>query len=105
MENNLKEVMERLEKEISSLDGSISNKYWIIQGLHKAWEICHKVDDESNDKQEVIKLNNSYKLLKKFKLYYDKVENNIKYPDSHDDRVVSEFITEELINNGKNEKD
>lgn len=58
-------------------------------------------DDESNDKQEVIKLNNSYQLLKKFKLYYDKVENNIKYSDSHDDRVVSEFITEELINNGK----
>ena len=101
MKNNLKEVVEMIEKEMCSLDGSISNKYWIIQGLHKAWEICHKVDDESNDKQEVIKLNNSYQLLKKFKLYYDKVENNIKYSDSHDDRVVSEFITEELVNNGK----
>lgn len=101
----LKEAISRIEQEMKSLDGSISNKYWIIQGLHKAWEICHKVDDESNDKQEVIKLNNSYKLLKRFKIYYDKVENNIKYPDSHDDRVVSEFITEELINNGKNEKD
>ena len=97
----LKEAISRIEQEMKSLDGSISNKYWIIQGLHKALEICHKVDDESNDKQEVIKLNNSYQLLKKFKLYYDKVENNIKYSDSHDDRVVSEFITEELINNGK----
>ena len=96
MENNLKEVMKIIEKEMRSLDGSISNKYWIIQGLHKAWEICHKFDDESNDKQDVIKLNNSYKLLKKFKIYYDTVENNIKYSDSHDDRVVSEFITEEL---------
>ena len=54
------------------------------------------------DKQDVIKINNSYELLKKFKLYYDKVENNIKYSDSHDDRVVSEFITEELRNIGKN---
>lgn len=100
MENNLKEVMGMIEKEMRSLDGSISNKYWIIQGLHKAWEICHKVDDESNDKQDVIKINNSYKLLKRFKIYYDKVENNIQFSDSHHDRVVSEFITEELRNNG-----
>ena len=96
MKNILKEVIERLEKEMNSLDGSISNKYWVIQGLHKAWEICHKVDDESKDKQKIITSNNSYEILKKFKIYYDVVENNIKFPDSHDDRVVSEFITKEM---------
>lgn len=42
----IKEAILRIEKEMKSLDGSISNKYWIIQGLHKAWEICHKVNDE-----------------------------------------------------------
>lgn len=42
----IKEIILRLEKEISNLDGSIEKEYWMIQGLHKAWEICHKVDDE-----------------------------------------------------------
>lgn len=47
----IKEAISRIEKEMKSLDGSITNKYWIIQGLHKAWEICHKV--EENFKQQL----------------------------------------------------
>ena len=47
----LKEAISRIEQEMKSLDGSISNKYWIIQGLHKAWEICHNVDEELSSKE------------------------------------------------------
>ncbi len=92
----IKEAILRIEKEMKTLDGSISNKYWIIQGLHKAWEICHKVEDESNNSQDLVKLNNSFELLKKFKIYYDKVDGNIKLPYSHDERIVRDFITDEI---------
>ena len=92
----LKEVILRIEKEMKNLDGSVSNKYWIIQGLHKAWEICHKIEDESNNSQDLVKLNNSFELLKKFKVYYDKVDGNIKLPDSHDEKIVRDFITDEI---------
>lgn len=47
----LKEAISRIEQEMKNLDGSISNKYWIIQGLHKAWEICHNVDEELSSKE------------------------------------------------------
>lgn len=92
----IKEAILRIEKEMKSLDGSISNKYWIIQGLHKAWEICHKIEDESNNSEDLVKLNNSFDLLKKFKIYYDKVDGNIKMTDSHDERIVRDFITDEI---------
>ena len=48
----IKEVIIRLEKEMSDLDGSIEKEYWMIQGLNKAWEICHKVDDEETTTQD-----------------------------------------------------
>lgn len=92
----LKEAISRIEKETKSLDGSISNKYWIIQGLNKAVEICQNVQDESNNSQDLLKLNNSFGLLKKFKIYYDKVDGNIKMSDSHDERIVRDFITDEI---------
>lgn len=92
----LKEAISRIEQEMKSLDGSISNKYWIIQGLHKAWEICHKVDDESKQSKQILELNNSFELLKKFKIYYDKVDGSIKMTDSHDERIVRDFITDEI---------
>ena len=92
----IKEAILRIEKEMENLDGSISNKYWIIQGIHKAWEICHKIEDESNNSQDLVKLNNSFELLKRFKIYYDKVDGNIKFPGSHDERIVRDFITDEI---------
>ena len=92
----IKEVISRIENEMKSLDGSVSNKYWIIQGLHKAWEICHKVEDETNNTKDLLQLNNSFELLKKFKIYYDKVDGNIKMTDSHDERIVRDFITDEI---------
>ena len=48
----VKEVILRLEKEMSNLDGRIGKEYWMIQGLNKAWEICHKVDDEKTITQD-----------------------------------------------------
>ena len=103
MTKELKEAISRIEQEMKSLDGSISNKYWIIQGLHKAWEICHKVEDESKQSKQILELNNSFDLLKKFKIYYDKVDGNIIFSDSHHERIVGGFITEEINNIGKNE--
>lgn len=48
----IKEIILRLEKEMSNLDGSVEKEYWMIQGLLKAWEICHKVDDEKTTNLE-----------------------------------------------------
>ena len=48
------------------------------------------------EKTEILKLNNSFELLKKFKVYYDKVDGNIKMPDSHDERIVRDFLTDEI---------
>jgi len=97
MNHILKEVIKSLESEMDSLDGSISNKYWIIQGLHKAWEICHKADDEfKKTTNRVLELNNSFDLLKDFKVYYDKAERNVKHTNLHDVRVVTEFITNKI---------
>ena len=46
--------------------------------------------------QDLVKLNNSFELLKRFKIYYDKVDGNIKFPGSHDERIVRDFITDEI---------
>lgn len=48
------------------------------------------------EETEILKLNNSFELLKKFKIYYDKVDGNIKMTDSHDERIVRDFITDEI---------
>jgi len=74
----IKEAILRIEQEMKSLDGSISNKYWIIQGLHKAWEICYNVHEESSSKQLTYE---EWKLKKYGKLDCDCCGLTLKYEE------------------------
>lgn len=92
----VKEIILRLEKEMGNLDGSIEKEYWMIQGLHKAWEICHKVDDEKTINLE------AYKDCFEEFIPIEKWDEATKFLTTYGDGLAKDFANkEDKINHKK----
>ena len=84
MKTPLQQLMEYMEQ----------NQYFIGNDLLAKYK--ELIKEEKNNSKDLVNINNSFELLKKFKIYYDKVDGNIKMTDSHDERIVRDFLTDEI---------